>query len=355
MKRLLVPALLALSWPAYAQEGGRIVLPFTQALDNNGDPVSGAIWCFDQAGTTTDANVYSDKALSVNIGSFVATNSVGRLSSDIYSGVELKVTLVTGSCASPTVLSGPWDYIQPRVDFTDAIDVSAAQTWLANHTWSNTSGDALANPVLTLYRNSASPAAFDVLGKFSFLGQDTITSEEYASIQARIIDATAASEDGELRFLTVQNGVDTVVMQLRQGVIFGAASGGDQGVGTINATAIYDDGVQITAPSCATSVGQTIAANTTITVAHGLGGAPNFVSVWIQNTTPDQNYEQGDQVFLSLGVNEPTGNELNINVQRDATNYIVSIADSIKIQNETSREAEDIDVNDWELYIHGCT
>jgi hypothetical protein len=58
-----------------------------------------------------------------------------------------------------------------------------------------------AGPLLSLYRNSASPAISDFLGGIEFWGKDAGgTKTLYASIVAQITDASAVSEDGALYF-----------------------------------------------------------------------------------------------------------------------------------------------------------
>jgi hypothetical protein len=62
-------------------------------------------------------------------------------------------------------------------------------------------------PDLMLYRNSASPAALDLLGNISFQGKDdAAASRVYAKIGSQITDATAASPDGMIFFQTMKAG-----------------------------------------------------------------------------------------------------------------------------------------------------
>lgn len=63
----------------------------------------------------------------------------------------------------------------------------------------STEAAAAAGPIIELYRNSASPAANDILGQIIFYGQDSgPAKQEYGSIQAVVADTTAASEDSTL-------------------------------------------------------------------------------------------------------------------------------------------------------------
>lgn len=77
---------------------------------------------------------------------------------------------------------------------------------------------AAAGPILSLIRQSASPAASDLIGYIKFDGMDAAAvRQNYASILAQILDATVGSEDGALFFSTCVAGVDTVTMTMLNG------------------------------------------------------------------------------------------------------------------------------------------
>ena len=70
---------------------------------------------------------------------------------------------------------------------------------------------------------------------------------EFARLTARDDDPTAGSEQGAYVMETTQAGVvASEVITYKQGAFYSGAAGTDQGQGTINMTALYDDGVQIT-------------------------------------------------------------------------------------------------------------
>lgn len=94
---------------------------------------------------------------------------------------------------------------------------------------------ATAGPILTLYRNSSSPAASDVLGQLLFTGKDSAGNDQtYSYIQAGIEDATSTSEDGNIQFLTVTNGTASEKMRID--------AAGDVGIGTSSPTNILSLG-----------------------------------------------------------------------------------------------------------------
>lgn len=111
-----------------------------------------------------------------------------------------------------------------------------------------TSADAgaAAAPTLDLYRNSATPAASDVIGQITLTGEDSAgNTQTYAVIDGVIDDATSTSEDGSLRLRTVVAGTVATRVAIGQGAQVGSPTGGDKGVGTVNATGLYVNGVSV--------------------------------------------------------------------------------------------------------------
>ena len=77
-------------------------------------------------------------------------------------------------------------------------------------TITSTSDTANINPEIKLYRNSASPADDDWLGRVAFWGNDSGgNAAQYASIAGQINDVTDSTEDGELWFTVRSNDVDS--------------------------------------------------------------------------------------------------------------------------------------------------
>ena len=91
-------------------------------------------------------------------------------------------------------------------------DIKAGVPYLSgsNYLIESTDAGASAGPVFDLYRNSASPAASDILGKVLFNGEDSAgNTQEYASVETVIVDATSTSEDGQLDFYVTKAGTRT--------------------------------------------------------------------------------------------------------------------------------------------------
>lgn len=81
---------------------------------------------------------------------------------------------------------------------------SAAGTVL---TLESTDAGATSGPDLVLHRNSASPAASDVIASILFDGEDNGSAQTtFAAIRATILDPVNASEDGDLRFRVMTAG-----------------------------------------------------------------------------------------------------------------------------------------------------
>lgn len=114
-------------------------------------------------------------------------------------------------------------------------------------TLTSTDAGSTYGPNLVLYRNSASPAANDSIGSIEFRGKDSAGNvQDYAYFTAVILDPTSGSEDVRVDVYT------TVAGSLVRPLIFGGgcftptATGGDKGVNTINAGAVYDDNTLLT-------------------------------------------------------------------------------------------------------------
>jgi hypothetical protein len=107
-------------------------------------------------------------------------------------------------------------------------------------------GAGFANgPLLTLMRDSASPAANDALAEIEFPGRSSTGAvTTYAYILGRIIDPTNASPDGNLELGSMVNGSGTPQLYISNGVYTEGAVGAGIGTGTINATGLYQNGVK---------------------------------------------------------------------------------------------------------------
>lgn len=130
---------------------------------------------------------------------------------------------------------------------TGAATFSGAVGVNADLTLTGTDASAVSGPRLILDRNSASPAVNDEIGDVLFLGRDSLNnSTTYARIVGSIVDPTDASEDGRIVLQTLVGGVFTNQLLISNGLYTPLATGGAQGPDTINASGLFDDGVQVT-------------------------------------------------------------------------------------------------------------
>lgn len=113
-------------------------------------------------------------------------------------------------------------------------------------TLTQTDAGATVGPAILLDRLSASPAAADVIGGVVMSGRNsTAATKTYAQVLAEIVDATSTSEDGLLGFWSVIAGTLAKRANVGAGLYMTGATGGDQGVGTINATDVKINGVSV--------------------------------------------------------------------------------------------------------------
>jgi hypothetical protein len=82
-------------------------------------------------------------------------------------------------------------------------------------TLTSSDAGATAGPVLTLYRNSATPAASDIIGKVLFQGEDGAgNTEDYGEIYATITDPASGSEDASILIRAKSAGAMTTLLTL---------------------------------------------------------------------------------------------------------------------------------------------
>ena len=102
-------------------------------------------------------------------------------------------------------------------------------------------------PTLSLSRPTDTLVADDVVG--SVLGRGLNTTPgliNFVQLLMRVTTMTAGAESGYFAPRIVRAGTARDVIILRDGVVVGGASGGDKGLGTLNAVGVYDDSVLLT-------------------------------------------------------------------------------------------------------------
>jgi len=101
-----------------------------------------------------------------------------------------------------------WDASTSRLGINNT-SPSTALDVNGDLTLTSTDAGATENPILDLYRNSASPANFDVLGVLEFTGENSAGEKvQYAQIEGRTRDVTDGTEDGEIQIRVMSNGAE---------------------------------------------------------------------------------------------------------------------------------------------------
>src|SRR5215471_18448456 len=195
----------------------------------------------------------------------------------------------TGSGVAFTNVANTWPTTQT---FTAGIGISLDLT----------KNDAFSGPDLNVIRRNNARAVGDVLGRVMWYGNNTTGGLSglinYGQISVQITDPTAATEDGILIFGTIVNGVPGSRISIGQGLYTAGVSGGDKGIGSINAATLWEGGTALTA-----KYGQLNAANvwaaasqtlqfsgagalniTDISATHT--GAIGNINFYANNTTP---------------------------------------------------------------------
>ena len=151
-----------------------------------------------------------------------------------------EVTSMAAGAITATTVQGAIDEIAAEAAFlTGAAFTGPVSVEL-------TDAGASTGPTLSLWRDSATPAASDLLGSLRFTGMDSAADETlYAFLQAGIADPTNGSEDGFLDFGTVIAGAEATRLRIGAGLYHPSVTGGDKGNNTLNIGALYQNNVQV--------------------------------------------------------------------------------------------------------------
>lgn len=339
---------------------------YTQFFDSNGDPLSGAKLYFYVAGTTTPKDTYTTYTLGTPNTNPVEADADGRMgaiwlgtgsykavlttaggstiwTADYVTGNQLDILtargdLLTRSASAyarlPLGTSG-YGLVSNGSDaaWTAIPSLSADNTWTGAQTFTSTDASSSAASILRLYRNSASPANNDLLGAFSFDGNNASGVQKAAANMISVWnDVTAGSEDGQVLWQTMVAGTLTNQMSISAGMLIGAASGGAQGTGTINATNFYKNGALLSFQTSYDSGEQTITSAGALNLSHSLGAKPSVVSASLICKTAEAGFSIGDEVMVTTwggGSNQGfacriTTSQLQIRFGSDSTVFTVS-------------------------------
>lgn len=225
---------------------------------------------------TVNVSALGAKAITRNGANALVAGDIasGEIVTIVYDGTQFQYVSTNNMVAI-----GRNQTVTGTKTFTSNVAVNTTGT--AN-TFSVSSSDAGASSFvgIVIDRNSATPAASDLIGELDFNGKNSGASAvTYASIIAGIETATASSEDGKINFATTRGGSNATRGYIGAGFVMGNATGGDKGNGTVNAD-IYDNNNRVysaanTVPQAGISnsaVGQAQLKTTTASGSTTLGG-----------------------------------------------------------------------------------
>lgn len=195
---------------------------------------TGAIYWFKAANANTGASTLNVNALGAKtIKKFSAGGGVDLAAGDIVAGQLVEVVYDGTDMLMVSPLAG-------------LVQAAVANVFTANQTVRSSDTGTGLGPELVLDRNKATPVNNDLLGGLTFQGNDGGGADQiYARILAQISNAAAGAEDGTIDLHTVVGGTIASRMKIGLGVQVGSPTGGDKGTGTLNATALYENGTAI--------------------------------------------------------------------------------------------------------------
>ena len=184
----------------------------------------------------------------------------------------------------------------------------------------STEGSSDASPVLTLKRDSSTPADGDYLGQLKFKGEsDTSVERVYAKITAKTLDVSNGTEDGLIEYMVREAGSNKIMSRFRgdgirvlNGANFIAEGDGKVGVGNTSPT--YQ--VDVVGTGNFTG-GVRFPDGNVQTVAYTGGGAGGGMTSWDLSVT-------GDSTTISDGETVTFTGQGSITTTRNANTVIIS-------------------------------
>jgi hypothetical protein len=179
---------------------------------------------------------------------------------DDYDGLGTAALKDTGTSGNTVPL------LDASNTFTGYQQINITQDFGSALILQSTQDSANEGPFLQFKRVSASPADNDRLGAFSFAGRNTALAERtLAQFGVYLTNATEATLASLMVFKTYFSGTFTDRFYLKGA--FYAAGTADTGVGTINATTLYESGTSLASKYSALASSNTFTGSTTQTSA----------------------------------------------------------------------------------------
>ena len=306
--------------------------------------------------TTQNARLNSIEVKSGSIDT--AITALGTESGSVKTRLNT-IEAATGSYALKTQISGSFTAVSASFattigsltsDYTELTNVPAnivsSSTQFQTLSLTNTSTDdtllltttedsSTAGPVLTLKRNSSSPADADYLGQLKFKGENDADQEiVYAKVTGKIQDNTDGTEDGLIEFANKKAGSNVITARLKSdklqllngtelevdGQVSASSFIGDgsglTGVGTPGAISssaqIVNLGAGILSGS-QTLFSQSFSSVTAVTASHGFG--TKEVAVYV--------YDSNDNLFFPNNIKTATTSAVHLDFNTARTGRVV--------------------------------
>jgi len=160
-----------------------------------------------------------------------------------------------------------------------------------------------AAPIVTLKRNSASPADADYLGRIKFKGEnDADQGLTYSQITGKIDDATDGTEDGIVEFSVQKAGSQTIVARAKSNKFQILNSTPLEVDSSISGSTYFGDGSNLTNVTATVTetatVSDSFSNQTSVTSTHNFGTKNVIVTV----------YNSSDKMILPASVTTNTNN-----------------------------------------------
>jgi hypothetical protein len=370
-------------------------------LNDNLDIID-AVFATAGTGTSVGLNIGSGKTLAVagalNVTGTVTlpataniTNSQTYTISTVVGSASSGVATVTFSPAA-SIIVGTLITISGTTNFNGNHTVTSSSAGSASFATGTTATDVggslyfpltivTASGVQTLTNKTLQDVALagNVTGTYSLLGTPTlgsaltslgnitftkatpiITLDNSGSTFGYRFQAAVDTTDGGF-FLQQRSGVSwntALTVASDRGLLIGGASGGSQGVGTVNATGYYVNGsLQPINRGYASTGTINMTVNQTITLSHGMAVLPEIVTFTLTCTDAggDAGYAQNDQIMIPLNNGQTfSSNNYGYSTQISSTQIIIRVvngAGPLVIVNKSTKALAGLNENKWSLLV----
>ena len=230
--------------------------------------------------------------------------------------------------------------------------VGSTPTFTTANITNTTTGDSLlftttedsstAAPVITLKRNSGSPADADYLGQLKFKGENDADQEViYAKITSKIQDASDGSEDGLLEFANIKAGSQTITARLKSDKLQLLNSTGLEVAGLTYPTSDGTNGQALVTDGSGNLSFSTVSGGVT-----GISSSADATAIYINSSeqvslgtsSPDSLFHVESSSTTAITIQAGTNSSASLRLKNDAVDWDVNCQtnDNFAIYNQTA-------------------